>query len=74
MMLRVRPAQLTTTRVSGSGARSRMRCTSSAPGTSIPPGMLIRRYSDIGRLSRTTSLRPAAASRLSSSAVRWGVS
>ena len=33
MMLRVRPAQLTTTSVSGEGARSWTRSTSSAPGT-----------------------------------------
>jgi hypothetical protein len=39
MMLRVRPAQLTTTSVAGSGAASRMRNTSSAPGMSIPPGI-----------------------------------
>ena len=32
MMLRVRPAQFTTTSVSGSGARSWMRQASSAPG------------------------------------------
>ena len=35
MMLRVRPAQLTTTSVSGEGARSRTRSASSAPGTLI---------------------------------------
>ena len=54
MMLRVRPAQLTTTSVSGSGATSRTRSTSSAPGTSMPPGMAMRWYSSHGRLSSTT--------------------
>ena len=38
MMLRVRPAQFTTTSVSGSGARSCTRQASSAPGMSMPPG------------------------------------
>jgi hypothetical protein len=41
MMLRVRPAQLTMTRVFGSGASARARSTSSAPGTLMLPGMFI---------------------------------
>ena len=41
MMLRVRPAQLTTS-VSGEGARSRTRSTSSAPGTLTPVGIETR--------------------------------
>ena len=55
MMLRVRPAQFTTTTVSGLGARSWMRQASSAPGTSMPPGMLMRRYSSNGRESTITT-------------------
>src|SRR5882672_505521 len=39
MMLRVRPAQLTTIMVSGDGAISRARNTSSAPGTLTPVGI-----------------------------------
>ena len=42
MMLRVRPAQLTTTSVLGEGARSRMRSTSSAPGTLTAVGIETR--------------------------------
>ena len=45
MMLRVRPAQLTTTSVSGFGAMSCTRSTSSAPGTSTPVGIETREYS-----------------------------
>ena len=56
MMLRVRPAQLTTTMVSGEGARSRARSTSSAPGTLMPVGIETREYSSNGRLSSTTML------------------
>ena len=74
MMLRVRPAQLTTTRVSGVGATSCTNRTSSAPGQSTPPGMLIARYSSIGLLSRTTSFSPASSFALSSCALRLGVS
>src|SRR5271166_497057 len=44
IMLRVRPAQLTTTIVSGDGARSRARSTSSAPGTLVAPGIETRAY------------------------------
>ena len=42
MMLRVRPAQLTTTSVSGEGARSWTRSTSSAPGTLTRVGIETR--------------------------------
>ena len=54
MMLRVRPAQLTTTIVSGDGAISRARKTSSAPGTLMAVGIETREYSSNGRLSSTT--------------------
>src|SRR5438046_547541 len=42
MMLRVRPAQLTTTIVLGEGAMSWMRSTSSAPGTLVALGVEAR--------------------------------
>ena len=42
MMLRVRPAQLTTTSVSGEGAMSCTRSTSSAPGTLVAVGIETR--------------------------------
>ena len=74
MMLRVRPAQFTTTVVPGSGAASPTRCTSSAPGQQIPPGMLIARNSSIGRLSSTTRDSPPSIIALSSSAEIEGVS
>src|SRR5579884_2816391 len=54
MMLRVRPAQLTTTIVAGEGAISRARNTSSAPGTLVAVGIETREYSSNGRLSSTT--------------------
>ena len=54
MMLRVRPAQFTTTSVSGLGAMSWMRSTSSAPGTLVEVGIETRWYSSNGRLSTTT--------------------
>ncbi len=74
MMLRVRPAQFTTTTVSGSGARSCTRQASSAPGVSMPPGMFMRWYSSYGRESRTTTFRPSSSQRLSSSGAIRGVS
>ena len=52
--LRVRPAQLTMMVVEGSGASSRARSTSSAPGVLIPPGMLMTAYSSNRRASRIT--------------------
>ena len=58
MIDRVRPAQLTTTVVSGRGARAPMRYTSSPPGTSTAPGMDMRRNSSMGRLSSTTMSAP----------------
>jgi len=42
MRLRVRPPQLTTTSVSGEEISSRQRNTSSPPGQSTAPGMLIQ--------------------------------
>src|SRR5580704_10241984 len=50
IMLRVRPAQLTTTVVAGDGAISRARSTSSAPGTLVEVGIETREYSSNGRL------------------------
>ncbi len=58
MMLRVRPAQFTTTRVAGSGASAPARMTSSAPGTLVAVGMLIVWYSSNRRASRTTTSAP----------------
>src|SRR5262249_16308120 len=68
MMLRVRPAQFTTTIVSGEGARSRMRSTSSAPGTLTALGMETRWYSSNGRLSSTTTSLCSSMSRCRSCA------
>jgi hypothetical protein len=73
MMLRVRPAQLTTTSVSGEGIRSCARNASSAPGQSMPPGMLIFVYSASGRLSRITTDSPASTRALISCAGMRGV-
>ena len=73
MMLRVRPAQLTTTVVSGEGARSRARSTSSAPGTLMPVGIETREYSSNGRLSSTTMLARSRMRPASSSAEMLGV-
>ena len=64
MMLRVRPAQLTTTSVSGEGAMSRTRSTSSAPGTLVAVGIETRGYSSNGRLSSTTMSVPSRISAL----------
>ena len=68
MMLRVRPAQLTTMVVAGEGTRSRTRSTSSAPGTLVEVGIETRAYSSNGRLSSTLRSVPVR-SRASSSAV-----
>ncbi len=66
MMLRVRPAQLTTTVVAGSGASARARSTSSAPGTLVAVGMLMTWYSSNRRASSTTrSARPSSRARSS---------
>ena len=73
MMLRVRPAQLTTTVVSGERTMSRTRSTSSAPGTLIAVGIDIRAYSSRGRLSSTTTSAPLRSSSSSSSAAMLGV-
>src|SRR5471032_3150792 len=56
IMLRVRPAQLTTMVVSGDGTMSRTRNTSSAPGTLVEVGIDTREYSSNGRLSSTLML------------------
>ena len=72
MMLRVRPAQLTITRVAGSGARSRTRSASSAPGTLVPPGMLMVVYSSKRRTSSTTTSAWACSRACTSSAARLG--
>ena len=55
MILRVRPAQLTTIVVSKSGATSCTLCTSSAPGMSIAVGIFITLNSSSGRESSTTN-------------------
>ena len=60
MILRVRPAQFTTTSVFGSGAMSPMRYTSSPPGTLTPVGIDMRTNSSCVRLSSTTIFRPAS--------------
>ncbi len=73
MMLRVRPAQFTTTMVSGDAAISRARSTSSAPGTLMPVGIDTREYSSNGRLSSTTILALSRMSFSSSSAEIFGV-
>ena len=73
MMLRVRPAQLTTTIVSGDGAISRARSTSSAPGTLVAVGIETREYSSNGRLSSTTRSAPSRRSFSSSPAAMLGV-
>ena len=74
MMLRVRPAQFTTTSVSESGAASPTRCTSSTPGQQTPLGMFIAWNSSIGRLSSTTRGSPRSIIAFSSSAETEGVS
>ena len=74
MIERVRPAQLTTTVVSGSGAMSKMRSASSAPGTSMPPGMFMALNSLIGRLSTMARSSPRSFMACSSAAGIWGVS
>ena len=73
MMLRVRPAQFTTTSVLGDGAMSWMRSTSSAPGTLVAVGIETRWYSSNGRLSTTTMSVPPRMSASSSSAEMLGV-
>ena len=73
MMLRVRPAQLTTIVVLGEGTMSRTRNTSSAPGTFMPVGIEIREYSSNGRLSSTLMSLPLRIMALSSLALMLGV-
>ena len=73
IMLRVRPAQFTTTSVSGCATISGTRYTNSAPGQQIAPGILILKNSCSGRLSSTTMSSPASIFPFSSSAGKWGV-
>ena len=73
MIERVRPAQLTTTSVSGSGARAPMRQTSSPPGTQVAVGMLMTRNSSSGRLSTITMFSRASILAFSSCAAIEGV-
>ena len=73
MMLRVRPAQFTTMRVLGLGARARARRTSSAPGTLMPVGMLMVWYSSKRRASSTTMSVPWSIKALTSGALSEGV-
>ncbi len=73
MMLRVRPAQLTTMVVAGDGTISRTRSTSSAPGTSMPVGIEMREYSSNGRLSSTFISVPARIIASSSCGLTLGV-
>ena len=73
MMLRVRPAQWTTTVVSGRGAMARRRWTSSAPGTLTEPGIVIVRCSAKVRASSTTRASSPSWSEASSTAEIDGV-
>ena len=73
MMLRVRPAQLTTISVSGDGTMSRARSTNSAPGTLMPVGIEMREYSSNGRLSSTLMSAPLRIRASSSCALTLGV-
>ena len=73
MMLRVRPAQFTTTVAFGrSRSRSWMRRASSPPGALRPPGMQKRWYSSGVRVSRMISSSPRRWRRASSSASMVG--
>ncbi len=72
-MLRVRPAQFTTTKVLGSGASSRMRYTSSAPGRLCENGSVKLWNSSGVRLSTTTMSSPRATRSCSSSTSIHGV-
>ena len=67
MIERVRPAQLTTTSVSGLRTTSCTRSTSSAPGTLTPAGIETRENSSHGRESSTTMSVPDCISSFSSS-------
>ena len=73
MILRVRPAQFTMTRVSGRGANSAIRSTSSAPGQLMAVGMLIVLYSSNRRTSTSTTSAFSSISALTSCADREGV-
>ncbi|MNT52816.1 hypothetical protein D3C72_1898580 [compost metagenome] len=73
MMLRVRPAQFTMTRVCGSGASSRTRSTSSAPGRLVAVGMLMVWYSSKRRASTITTSACSSMSACTSRAASDGV-
>ena len=73
MIERVRPAQLTTMVVAGSGAAMPARSTSSAPGTLTEPGMFMVVYSSKRRTSRILILAPLAIRAATSSAGSDGV-
>ena len=73
MIERVRPAQLTTMVVAGSGAAIPVRSTSSAPGTLTEPGIFMVAYSSKRRTSRILMLAPLAISAATSSAGSDGV-
>ena len=71
-MLRVRPAQFTTT-VASCSSKSNTRCTSSPPGHERPVGILMRLNSRSVRESKITSRRPSVIHWLSCSAFTCGV-
>jgi hypothetical protein len=73
MIDRVRPAQLTTMVVSGSGATWPARSTNSAPGMLTEPGMFMVAYSSGRRTSSTLTSASLAISAATSSADNDGV-
>ena len=72
MMLRVRPAQLSTSRVSAAGAASGARSTTSTPGALRPIGMFMVAYSSNLRTSTTATSPPAMTSAWSRSGAMKG--
>ena len=73
MMERVRPAQLTTILVLGSGTSAPMRSASSPLGQETPPGMLILWNSAKVRPSMIARSSPASCIAFSAAAVTRGV-
>ena len=73
MMLRVRPAQLTTMRVCSLGTNSRMRKASSPFGQLVAVGMFIFWNSEKGRPSSTTTSSCRVSMAASSVALTRGV-
>jgi hypothetical protein len=73
MMLRVRPAQCTTTGVFGLGSSAGSRSARSPLGQLSAPGTVILRCSSSERPSTSTKLSPAARRATRSSALRRGV-